>query len=396
VSLVKKSTPISRSNKAIKVLRIQSRIVVGGPSLHTILLSRHLNDQQFTTKLVGGAGNPDEKSMLEDAKREGVDCVIISEMGREIHLYDDILSFWKLFRLIKKEKPAVVHTHTAKAGAIGRAAAFLAGVPYIFHTFHGHVFDSYFGRLKSNLFVFLERLLAKISTAIIVISESQKNDIVNIYRVAPVHKVKLIPLGFEWNAFLNPRPQTNVRERYQIPQEKFLIAIVGRIVPIKDHLLFIEIAQRLLILHGEQFHFMIIGDGELRKLLADEIQRRNIAGHFTFTGWLELNCEVYRSFDLLLLTSKNEGTPVAIIEALAAGTPVAAAAVGGVPDIFKMYDPQFLVHDRSPESFVEAILRLRESGGRVSPEVSRRILEYFSVYRLVEDVRKLYLHFAKG
>lgn len=379
-----------RSFAQTKVMIIQSRIVIGGPAVCTILLSKALNDEKFSALLVGGGSNPDERSLVEHARQIGIRCIEIPRMGREIHFYDDIISLIKLYRLIKKEKPAVVHTHTAKAGAVGRAAAFIAGVPAIFHTFHGHVFYGYFGKFRTGIFIFLERILAKFSTAVIVISEAQRFDIAQKYRIAPEKKVRLIPLGFEWDLFFHPSQNIDLREKYKIPSGKFLIGMVGRIVPIKDHALFVEIANRLLKHDPSQFHFIVIGDGELRNQIEEKVHRNNIAGSFTFTGWLDLNSSAYQCLDLMLLTSQNEGTPVTIIEALASGVPVIAAGVGGVPDVMKKYDPRFLVKDRDPESFVQSILDAIKDGHRVPREVSERIIQYYSAERFVKDTKQLY------
>lgn len=185
----------------IKIVRIQSRIVIGGPAIHTRILSEKLNPEKYQTILIGGAGSDDEKSLVDDLKSHGIDCRVIPEMGRHVHIYDDLISFIKLYRILKKEKPDIIHTHTAKAGAVGRFAAFLARTPIIVHTFHGNVFSGYFGKIKSAIFKYLEILLAKLSNCIIVISTQQFNDICNKYRIAPSNKMKTIPLGFEWEAF---------------------------------------------------------------------------------------------------------------------------------------------------------------------------------------------------
>ena len=385
---------LTQSNKkkiSIRIVRTQSRIVIGGPALQTILLTKRLSKNIFNTTLVGGANYPNEKDMVEVIKSSKISYEFIPQMGRDIHFYDDIISLIKLYFIIKKIKPHIVHTHTAKAGAIGRIAAYFAKIPLVFHTFHGHIFSGYFGCLKTKTFIFLERLLAKISTKIIVISEEQKKDIVKKYRIAPTNKVTIIPLGFEWENFFSQTSDKNMKELYHIPPQKLLIGSIGRIVSIKDHKLFLRIAQRLLKIDRTKFHFIIIGDGELRKDLENEISLKKLEQSFTFTGWQNLDFSKYRELDLLLLTSKNEGTPVAIIEALASGIPVVASAVGGVPDVMKNYEPKNLVYTRNPNDYVKVILDVFSKGEEVSLEVRKKIVDFYSADHLVEKITRLYL-----
>jgi glycosyltransferase involved in cell wall biosynthesis len=378
--------------KPIKILRIQSRIVIGGPALHTICLSDKLNSDLFQTVLVGGSGDGEERSMIIEAKHRNIYCVEIPELGRDIHFYDDLLSFFKVYKIIRKLQPTIVHTHTAKAGAIGRLAAFLAGVPYIYHTFHGHVFNGYFNRIKTLLFVVIERLLTRISTKIIVISKRQKNDIVSKYKIAPEEKVQLIPLGFEWDRILKASDtHFNLRNKYGIPGDRFVVAIVGRIVPIKDHFLFLRIAERLIAIENSNFHFVVIGDGELRMTVESQVKNLNLAHRFTFTGWITNAYSIYSNIDLLLLTSKNEGTPVTIIEALATGVPVVARNVGGVADIYDFYDTKDLITGDNPQDYVDAIVKIAAEKVIISDEIREKIRAFYSAQRLIADVEKLYL-----
>lgn len=377
------------NKKPIKIFRVQSRIVVGGPVLHTTLLSKKLKDEGFETILVGGAHNKHEKSMVEIARKQKINCIVIPEMGREIHFYDDLISLTKLYLLIKKENPIIFHSHTAKAGAIGRIAAFLAGVPYIYHTFHGHVFEGYFGKIKTKLFIWIERLLAKISTAVIVISKKQKYAIVQKYKIAPAQKVHEIPLGFDWDKFFTNNTES-LKKKFNIPSNKFLVGIIGRIVSIKNHELFVEIAEQLNREEKDRFHFLVIGDGELREGITTLIRNKNVDRIFTFTGWINVNASVYQELDLLLLTSNNEGTPVTIIEALASGTPVIARDVGGVSDIMEKYDKRYLVKSSCPAAYTKLILELTKDNKSIPDNVRKQIISYYSQDRLVKDIKQLY------
>jgi glycosyltransferase involved in cell wall biosynthesis len=363
---------------------------VGGPAKHTILLSKNLNNKNYRTVLVGGTSKAIEKSLVENARKEGIDCVIIPEMAREIHFYDDFISLIKLFQLIKKEKPFIFHSHTAKAGGIGRIAAFLAGVPIIFHTFHGHVFSGYFGSVKTSFFIYIERFLALISNKLIVISERQKNDIIHKFRIAKKNKVELIKLGFDWKEKFLCKSNFSLRNKYHIPKDKYLIGIIGRLVPIKDHRLFIEIAEKLISESRNNFYFIIIGDGELKSELIQVVKEKNINSFFTFAGWIEVNKCVYNELDILLLTSLNEGTPVTVIESLAAGTPVIARDVGGVADVMTHYKLEYLVKERNPAKFVELIKKIRMNSDKPLKVTQDKIMEIYSSERLVRDIKSLY------
>lgn len=375
----------------IKIVRIQSRIVVGGPAKHTILLSKELNNNIFKTVLVGGASKSIEKSLVEVAQEQGVDCHIIPEMAREIHFYDDFISLIKLYKLIKKEKPIIFHSHTAKAGGIGRIAAYLARVPLIFHTFHGHVFSGYFGKIKTRSFIIIEKLLALLTTRIIVISNEQKRDIVQKYKICRESKVSIIRLGFDWKENFLKKSPVSLRKKHQIPRQKFLVGIIGRLVPIKDHKLFMRIAEKLVSSDHNDYHFIVIGDGELKTELIELAEKKKLNKYFTFTGWIEVNKGVYEELNLLLLTSINEGTPVTVIEALAAGTPVIASEVGGVADIMKFYKTEYLVKHRNVENFVEMIKRLRRNMDKPSLRTQKQIMQIYSDERLVEEIKELYL-----
>ena len=329
--------------------------------------------------------------MLDDAIAQGICCQIVNEMERDVHFYDDLISLIKLIRIIRKEKPSIVHTHTAKAGALGRIAAFITRVPHIYHTFHGHVFYGYFGNQKTKLYILLEKILAKISSKIVVISERQKYDIVRKYKITTENHVKFIPIGLDWKSGFISDSNFDFRQRYNISRDKFLVGIVGRLVPVKDIYLFIEIGLKLLESNKYKYHFVIIGDGELRGNLESSICESGHSDKFTFTGWLNLNQHIYQSLDVLLLTSRNEGTPLTIIEALVSGVPVVARDVGGVADIMNLYKSEYLVSERNSERFVELIKQLETDMEKPSKNIQNIIMNLYSSDRLVRDIIRLYL-----
>ncbi len=359
--------------------------------MQTILLSKYFNNDHYTSLLVGGGEDTDEKSMRLILEREQIPYLILPDMGRDVSPFSDIVSLWKIYRLLRREKPDIVHTHTAKAGAIGRMAAFMAGVPVIIHTFHGHIFHSYFPKWKSRLFSQVERFLSKLSNAIIVISKRQYNDIVNIFKIAPAQKVYTIPLGFDWDAFDKEEAEIDIRKKYNIPENKKIITIIGRLVPIKNVSAYIRIVRKIEELAPDSFHFLIIGDGELRGDLELLARQEGISDHLTFTGWLHLSASVYHQLDLVMLTSLNEGTPVTLIEALACGIPCLATDVGGVGDIFELYNSKSFIDLNAPGQVAKHVIDILKTGEKPDSVKQSRIRSFYSAKRLVVDIENLYL-----
>jgi glycosyltransferase involved in cell wall biosynthesis len=379
--------------RKLKIIRIQSRICIGGPSVHSEILSKYLDPERFETILIGGALEDGEKERVEELRRLSIQITTIAEMGREISLWSDIKALLKLYQIIYREKPDIVHTHTAKAGAIGRIAAWLAGVPIIIHTFHGHVFHDYFGKVKTWLFIQFEQWLAKITTCIIVISRSQKYDIVTKFRISNKKKVITIPLGLELERFLLIDKDTfHLKNELGISRNEFLIGIVGRIVPIKNHELLLKVIK---LLREQQLpvHLCIVGDGELRNELIQSAREKNISNYTHFTGWRLDMEKIYSGMDLLALSSLNEGTPVAIIEAMASQVPVVATAVGGVPDLISDGETGLLSAPNDANDLAEKIRQIL-----VNPEMTTKIIKKaresveknYHYRRLINDIQNIY------
>lgn len=378
---------------SIRVLRIQSRICVGGPALNTILLSAFLKDP-YKTRLIGGALEPGEKSMAPFAQEKGVEIEIIDEMGRSVKALDDLRALWKLIKLIRAYKPTVVHTHTAKAGAIGRVAAFLCRVPLRVHTFHGHTFHGYFSPFVTRIFIWIERILAMLSHRIVVISGRQKEDICETYKVAPKRKTRIVPLGFELSKMVTGT-KGRFRKSLNISEGTCLVAILARLVPIKNHeLLLRSIAHyrtRSPEVTPEQVRFVIIGDGELRDSLETLARELNITDLVVFAGWRSETPDIYADIDLNVLTSKNEGTPVTLIEGLACGVPILATDVGGIRDFADERHGRIVTANASAEEFGEALHQMLGGGLKRLPTALRdEIRARFDVSRLVRDIKNLY------
>jgi glycosyltransferase involved in cell wall biosynthesis len=365
---------------------------VGGPARHTILLSSRLASQRFRTVLVSGALEPGELDLMDEARRQAVELVLVPHMRRRIEPIGDLISLIHLVRLLRRERPAIVHTHTSKAGALGRVAAWLARVPIIVHTFHGHVFEGYFHPLLTKLFILIERALAHITDAVVVLSPAQRVDICERFNIAPRAKVHCIPLGLELERFIecaNNGADGTLRRELGIDPDTLLVGAVGRLVPVKNHALFLRAAQRLVqLLPDRRVEFVVAGDGELRGQLYEMARRLGLERQVHFLGWRNDLHHIYADIDLIAVTSLNEGTPVSVIEAMAAGLPVVATDVGGVQDMLQSYPAGAVVERHDADELARAMARML-GASRTAERYSHGV-DRWSADRLVRDIEELY------
>jgi len=379
-------------NPKLKILRIIARLNIGGPAIQVINLTHYLNDDQFESKLVIGKEADHEGNMFHLAKEKGIEPIMIEELGRELHPLKDLTTLWKLYQLIRKEKPDIVHTHTAKAGTLGRLAAKLAGVKQIYHTFHGHIFQGYFGKLKTKFFLWVERILGLFTTKIIAISELQKKELCSL-KIAPESKFTVIPLGFELQKFTGLKRTGAFRKELGVTDEVKLIGIIGRLVPIKDHHLALKVFQEVVQKYHHPVKLVIIGKGELEQELKAKVAEQGLERSVIFTEWQHDLPKIYPDLDIVLLTSLNEGTPVALIEAMACGVPVVATAVGGVGDLIKDGETGFLEDKDDLTKFAYDVVHLLEDpvlGQRLAHAGQQFVFNTFNIERLVSDLKNLY------
>lgn len=381
-----------------KILRIIARLNIGGPALHCIILNSELDPERYVSRLITGKESPAEGNMYELAREKGVEPVVIDALGREIFLKDDLRALVLLIRLIHREKPDIIHTHTAKAGFLGRMAAKLTGVPIIIHTFHGHVFHSYFGFFRTGFFLWLERLLAKLTDVIITVGEQQRREIIS-YRIAEPEKIISVPLGLNLSPFIETR--TDPRElgsELGIDPNTLLVGIVARLVPIKNHDCFLR-AARLVLESYDNVRFLIIGDGELRGELERKARDLRIESRVVFMGFQHNLQKIYAGLDVVTLSSYNEGLPVALIEAMSAGKPVISTDVGGVRDLILDGLNGLLVPSNDHQALAEAILYLlrRPERRRMMGDAGRdKAYPGFDKTRLVRDIDRLYQILLNG
>jgi glycosyltransferase involved in cell wall biosynthesis len=329
--------------------------------------------------------------MFDLASRMGVVCTSMPGLGREVRPWRDLQALVGLYRMMRSFRPQIVHTHTAKAGMLGRIAARAAGVPVVVHTFHGHVLRGYFGRLTTAFYRAVERRLGASSDALVAVSEAVKSDLVAL-GVAPDAKIRVIPLGLDLESLAGPLPRGSLRREADVSDRAPLVGIVGRLAPIKDVGTFLRAA-----LGGRaampEARFAVVGDGEERARLEEESARQGLGGAVFFHGWRRDMAEVYGDLDVVVNCSRNEGTPVALIEALAAGRPVVATRVGGTPDLLGEGRRGALVPPGDADALAAAVLealRGSEQTRARSREGRAYVLSHHSSRRLVDDVDALY------
>jgi glycosyltransferase involved in cell wall biosynthesis len=378
----------------IKIVRIIARLNIGGPAINASILSSSLDRELFQTKVIYGSLADGEGGLEHLMRAEGVDMELVPELGREISPVDDFKAFWKIFRILLREKPDIVHTHTAKAGTLGRMAAILAGSRVKIHTFHGNVFKHYFGRLKTAIFIFIERFLGLFTTKVVTVSARQKEELVKEFRIIPGPKCVVIPLGIDFSRLNTAQVRDGgLKKELGLQGAELLVGIMGRLVPIKNHRMFFEAASRIRQARPDiKAKYAVIGGGELEAELKNAVASLGLEKEVYFLGWREDLGNIYRGLDVVALTSLNEGTPLALIEAMAMGKAIIATDVGGVSDIVENGKTGILVAKGDVDAFSESLIRilsdkpLREKLGQAALAASKK----FDKENLVKVMEKLY------
>jgi glycosyltransferase involved in cell wall biosynthesis len=379
--------------RPIRVLRVIARLNVGGPALHVSYLSRGLSARGYETTLVAGDVARGEESMAFVAEEEGVEVLRLPGLSREISPLHDLRSVVWLARLIREQRPEILHTHTAKAGAVGRVAALLSGrarPPVVVHTFHGHVLRGYFGPLSTLAFKLVERGLAAVSDALVAVSPEVAGDLIAL-GVAPKQKFVVVRLGIELDRRIASRADRDAaRALVGIPPERFVVGWFGRMTAVKRTQDLVDVLAGLRR-RGVDAH--LVGDGIDRESLEQRAFEHDLVRYCTFLGYQDDVSRWFASSDAVVLTSENEGTPVTVMEALAAGRPVVAYDVGGVGDVVRNGVDGFVVPPRDTDTMAERLAELavsRERGRRMGAAGRERVLRRYAVDRLVGDIDTLY------
>ena len=349
--------------KKIKILRIINRFNIGGPVYNAILLSAYM-PKEYDTLLIGGLPEKNEENSTYIAEKYGVNPLLISEMQREPNFKNDRKALKKIKEIILAYQPDIVHTHASKAGALGRKAAFDCAVPIVVHTYHGHVFHSYFNWWKTTLFQAIEKRLAKKTTGIIAISDLQKNDLALKYKICKPEKIEIINLGLDLGPFNENKSDNRdkTRAEFGLHDSEIAIAIVGRLAPIKNHGLFLKCASVIHEKTSKKVVYFIVGGGEEFTSIEEKVNALKAKGiDIRMTSWIKDINTFNAGMDILCLTSKNEGTPVSLIEAQAAGIPFVSTKVGGIKDIVSENNTGYLVDLNDSDAFIEKLLHLIEN-----------------------------------
>jgi glycosyltransferase involved in cell wall biosynthesis len=382
----------------VRVMRIIARLNIGGPAIHATLLSEHLDPLGYETVLVAGTEEAGEGSYLELRGARVRDLRRIPELGREIRGLRDVSALLQLTRLIRAVRPQIVHTHTAKAGTLGRLAAWLCGVPIIVHTYHGHVFHGYFSPVKTRVFVAIERWLGRRSHRLVTVTPTVRREVLDL-GIGRADRFDIVPLGFELSSFLGAeRMRGRLRAELGIDAAAPIVGIVARLAPIKAHERFLAVAARVAGAMPEAT-FLIVGDGERRAELEALAAQLGLASQTRFLGWRGDLDAVYADLDVVALTSKNEGSPVALIEAMAAARPVVAMRVGGVADVVAHGRTGCVVEPGDEAGMAAAIIDLLNNPDRavrLGEAARAHVVETYGAERLVRDIDTLYRQLLAG
>lgn len=385
-----------------RVLRIINRFNLGGPTYNAAYLTKYLPDN-YETLLLGGMKDASEDSSQFIVENLGITPMVLPEMKRAINPFQDYKAYKKIKEVIADFKPDIVHTHASKPGALGRWAAHQMKVPVIIHTFHGHVFHSYFNPVTTTFYKKLERKLAKVSTKIVAISERQKEELSSIHGICESEKIAVIPLGFDLQRF-----QENIadkravfREEFNLNHDDIAIGIIGRLVPIKNHPLFLNAFAWLKTKTNRRIKGFIVGDGESRSLLEDYAAELGLTFSsdseddvdIYFTSWVKNVDYVNAGVDIVTLTSKNEGTPVSLIEAQASNRAIVSTNVGGIENVVIPGETALLSEPEDVEHFQNNLLEIIENDTlrkKIGENGWSFVKDKFHFERLVGDITSLY------
>ena len=402
----------SRATRA-RVVRVIDRLNIGGPAKHVVWLTAEPGDA-FESVLITGTVPPGEGDMGYYADAAGIEPIVISDMSRELSPRD-VVALWKLLVQFWKLKPQIIDTHKAKAGAVGRVAAIIYKwlTPSslwlrprqcrVVHTYHGHIFHSYYGPFKTRLFIGIERLLARVTDRIIAVSQQQRWEICERFRVGRPEQFRVIPYGIDLDELVETRGP--FRAKLGIRKEELAVGIVGRLCEVKNHAMLLESAAHLTEPNNASpgIRFVVIGDGHLRDELESQSRKLGLADVVSFTGFRDDVPSLYADLDIVALTSLNEGMPLTLIEALCCGRPLAATEVGGVVDVmgerresrdgFTIWDHGVTAPSRDAVAFASALRFLIER-----PELRREMGERgrafarsrLSKYRCIADTEQVY------
>jgi glycosyltransferase involved in cell wall biosynthesis len=376
----------------IRVLHVIARMNVGGPAQNAAMMARGMHGPRFACTIAFGAEDQTEGNYLALHGQSLPATEFIPELGREIKAGQDLKALRSLVALMRRLRPHVVHTHTAKAGTLGRLAASWCKVPVVVHTYHGHVLHSYFSPAKTRFFVEIERWLARRTTRLLTVAEQVRDDLI-AHHVGRPEQYVVVPLGLDLDQFQHAdRLRGELRRELGLPADAPLVGIVARLVAVKAHEVFLAAAVKV-NQAIPSCRFLLVGDGDRRAELEAEARRLGLGDRVLFLGWRADLDRLYADLDVVALTSKNEGSPVALIEAMGAGRPVVSTCVGGVPDVVTDGVTGLLVPHGDAEGLAASIVRLLrepETAARLSQRAREIIEARYAAPILLRNMDQLY------
>ena len=399
----------SKVNKHIKITHIITRLDMGGSAQNTLFTALNHDPQRYSVCLIKGSSHESAmteeetqlvKDRLADGRKRGIEVIYLPSLVRSISPFNDIKSFVSIFRILRKLKPDIVHTHTSKAGILGRLAAWMAGVPIIIHTPHGHVFYGHFGRSLSRIFLQMERLLGRITHHQIALTPEECNDYLRL-RVSKPSNTTVIHSGIDLHRFIEKAKQrTRKREELGIPPHALVIGYVGWLIPIKGVTYLISAMAKVAEKYPESLLVLVgKGDdkGEEEFKLKEQVEKTGLEDKVRFLGWRSDVDEVMGCFDIFVLPSLNEGMGRVLVEAMAAGLPIVASRVGGIPDLVKDGKNGLLVPPADAPALSKAISGLladKKNRNRMGKAGKKMCLDY-SAEAMVEQIDDLYRELLK-
>jgi glycosyltransferase involved in cell wall biosynthesis len=388
----------------MRVVRIITRLNIGGPSIQAAELASRLRRHGIETVLVHGqvaSGEGDMRYLLQP----DVNSRHVPALRRRLSPASDAAAFFRILAILREVQPHIVHTHMAKAGTLGRLAAGVynrttgrSSPARVVHTYHGHVLEGYFNSGTARFFTWTERQLARLTDAIVAISPRIRAELVDEFHVGRPEQYRVVPLGFdlsELNA-ITDRDRLEARRALEIPHDACIVTTVGRLTAIKQHRLFLDVA-RLVARDNPRSLFLIAGDGELRADLERYARELGLGERVRFLGWRRDLAVLYAATDVFLLTSRNEGTPVALIESLAAGVAGVSTDVGGVRDVIDSEDVGLLAPSGDADALAQQVSTLLadpDRARRMGASGRETIVARYNVERLVDDIAALYRELA--
>ncbi len=379
------------SNK-IKVLHIITRLDKGGSAENTFLTLKGMDKARYDVALINGPAEDPTQDRRQHIEELGIKYFYLPQLVRNISLFKDIRAFLKIYRHLKKEEYEIVHTHTSKAGFLGRIAAKLAGTPIIIHTPHGHVFFGYFGPLKTKYFILLEKFGSLITDRIIALTNREKNDTID-FKVAKEDKLVVIHSGIELDKFTQSATQDNqsLKLNLGIPEKALIVGTAGRLVPIKGPEYLVRAAKKVLQIYKNVF-FLFAGDGHLKEDLTALARNLGVEKNILFLGWRDNAAGMISLFDIFVLPSLNEGMGRVLVEAMSLEKPIIASNIGGIPDLIFHGKNGFLVPPRNSDELTQYIGLLLEDEykRKIMGQEGKRVSQNFSAEKMVQKIESLY------